>query len=359
MSLVSRTRTALITTSLACSSVLAQPANDACTSAEALSGFGTYGFNLNGSSTDGLADGLCLFAGQSQIENDVWYCWTAPESGPVVARTCGLTTLDTRIAIYDGCSCPTGSAILACNDDACGLQTIASFVAVSGQSYLVRVGLYDALDPNDPNGTTAGSFEMASALPAIVHGPVVRAETGSSYYLTAVANWSFSRARAQNLGGDLVTINDFDENEFIRTQVLQFDGADRRGWIGLTDQAAEGDFRWLTGEPVTFTNWSGGEPNNSGGVEDVVEMFGNGLWNDNREVPTAQVFGLVEVPAPAICPGDVDGDNDVDLTDLATLLSNFGVPSGATREQGDLDGDGDVDLTDLATLLANFGLTCA
>jgi hypothetical protein len=32
--------------------------------------------------------------------------------------------------------------------------------------------------------------------------------------------------------------------------------------------------------------------------------------------------------------------------------------SGASRESGDLDGDGDVDLSDLATLLANWGDVC-
>lgn len=56
------------------------------------------------------------------------------------------------------------------------------------------------------------------------------------------------------------------------------------------------------------------------------------------------------------CTGDVDGDGDVDLSDLALLLANFGTPSGATV--GDVDGDGDVDLSDLAVLLANFGMTC-
>jgi len=76
------------------------------------------------------------------------------------------------------------------------------------------------------------------------------------------------------------------------------------------------------------------------------------------------IQSTVSVAAPTISftvggvqqPGDVDGDGDVDLTDLATLLTNFGTPSGATRGMGDLDGDGDVDLTDLATLLSNFGL---
>ena len=61
---------------------------------------------------------------------------------------------------------------------------------------------------------------------------------------------------------------------------------------------------------------------------------------------------------PLPCPGDVNDDGAVNLTDLSTLLANFGVASGATQTQGDLDADTDVDLTDLATLLANFGTTC-
>ncbi len=58
------------------------------------------------------------------------------------------------------------------------------------------------------------------------------------------------------------------------------------------------------------------------------------------------------------CLTDTDGSGTVDLTDLATLLSNFG-NGGATAADGDSDGDGDVDLTDLANLLAEFGATCS
>ena len=56
------------------------------------------------------------------------------------------------------------------------------------------------------------------------------------------------------------------------------------------------------------------------------------------------------------CPADTDGDGDVDLSDLALLLSEFGQNGAALS--GDADGDGDVDLTDLAIVLGDFGQSC-
>lgn len=69
-------------------------------------------------------------------------------------------------------------------------------------------------------------------------------------------------------------------------------------------------------------------------------------------------LGAYEFVPPCDLAGDLDNDGDVDLTDLATLLSHFGAPSGMTHADGDTDGDGDVDLTDLASLLAVFGSSC-
>ncbi len=54
---------------------------------------------------------------------------------------------------------------------------------------------------------------------------------------------------------------------------------------------------------------------------------------------------------------DVDDDCDVDISDLANLLANFG-SAAASHNDGDTDFDGDVDLTDLANILGAFGVAC-
>lgn len=92
----------------------------------------------------------------------------------------------------------------------------------------------------------------------------------------------------------------------------------------------------------------------------IFEVINGGMGPSGDAFVDLAVDFVEDLIAPQPqCPGDVDGDGDVDLTDLASLLANFGVASGAARDDGDLDGDGDVDLTDLASLLGNFGSACA
>ena len=75
-----------------------------------------------------------------------------------------------------------------------------------------------------------------------------------------------------------------------------------------------------------------------------------------------------DCPLPGCGTSDIEpaggGDCDVDLTDLAVLLGNFGTTSGATKDDGDIEPspggvDGDVDLTDLAVMLGDFGTVCS
>lgn len=79
---------------------------------------------------------------------------------------------------------------------------------------------------------------------------------------------------------------------------------------------------------------------------------GIGLLRDHAAVNVAGP-GVSFVLLPL--PGDIDGDRDVDLTDLAQVLSLFGQFVGGGPGNGDFNCDGWVDLSDLSTLLSTFG----
>jgi hypothetical protein len=59
-------------------------------------------------------------------------------------------------------------------------------------------------------------------------------------------------------------------------------------FIGASDEVTEGTFLWADGTPFQLTNWTLGEPNDSGANEDCVEIVGatNGTWNDVPCAPT-------------------------------------------------------------------------
>jgi hypothetical protein len=80
------------------------------------------------------------------------------------------------------------------------------------------------------------------------------------------------------------------------------------------------------------------------------EGTGDKYFDANAEVYNA---AIKYYPFEQKVIGDLDGDGDVDLSDLATLLSDFGCTGGTCP--GDVDGDGDTDMADLAALLGNYG----
>ncbi|MCX6257930.1 MAG: choice-of-anchor D domain-containing protein [Bacteroidia bacterium] len=95
------------------------------------------------------------------------------------------------------------------------------------------------------------------------------------YYMSNYsANWWVANAACQAAGGHLVTISSTAENNY----VTNIPGGSK--WLGLTDQVTVGVWQWVTGEPVTYTNWNSGEPNNPG-AEDYTQSNVNGnMWNN-------------------------------------------------------------------------------
>ncbi|MFN6222184.1 MAG: bluetail domain-containing putative surface protein, partial [Dolichospermum sp.] len=121
---------------------------------------------------------------------------------------------------------------------------------------------------------------------------------GSQYTLTNLGTWQQAQAQAQSLGGNLVTVNNQAEQNWL---VSTF-GGNEQLWIGLTDEVTEGQFNWASNETSTYTNWFPGQPDNGGpqGEDYVVMNFGAaGQWNDypdpNILVPRTAFRGIIEI----------------------------------------------------------------
>jgi len=143
------------------------PANNLCDDAEVIIETGEFAFDNTFASTDGPAHAACDVhgSGQRQLTHDVWYSWTSPCTDTVYVRTCGLTEVDTRLAVYRGGLCPPSRQnLVACDDDLCGrdsdFQSMVRFEAAAGQSYLIRLGTY----PLATGGS--GSFEITCGPPS-------------------------------------------------------------------------------------------------------------------------------------------------------------------------------------------------
>ena len=112
------------------SPLLRAQGSDSCASAQPIAGTGVFAFDNSAATTDGTPNPACNFFGQNDITLDVWFAWTAPSSGYFRVNTCAQTSVDTKIAIYaGGCA----GSVIACNDDACFLQTGLLFPAIGGK----------------------------------------------------------------------------------------------------------------------------------------------------------------------------------------------------------------------------------
>jgi len=96
--------------------------------------------NLAFSTTEATFDG----PGHCMTSPNIWYLYTATCTGDAIVSLCG-SGYDTKLALYNGGECnPASSAIIECNDDACGWQSEITFEAIAGNQYLIEVGGFGA-----------------------------------------------------------------------------------------------------------------------------------------------------------------------------------------------------------------------
>ena len=91
---------------------------------------------------------------------------------------------------------------------------------------------------------------------------------GPANYLSAITD-------CQRRGGSLVTVQSQQEQDALYA-LTGSTGA----WIGLTDFLDEGQFSWVDGSPLTFTNFRAGQPNNANSNQHCTWIRPDGLWDD-------------------------------------------------------------------------------
>jgi hypothetical protein len=113
--------------------------NDECAGATPISAGSATAFTSICASTSAPA-----FSCAASGANDLWFSFTAPDSGLAAIDTCAGASFDTVIEVYSAC----GGATVGCNDNSAAAagctsgsgRSSVSWFATSGTNYFIRVG---------------------------------------------------------------------------------------------------------------------------------------------------------------------------------------------------------------------------
>ncbi|XP_067416507.1 CD209 antigen-like protein C isoform X3 [Emydura macquarii macquarii] len=97
------------------------------------------------------------------------------------------------------------------------------------------------------------------------------------FFSISTKSWSEAKEFCTNQGSHLVIVNSIQEHDFLSNGVIET----REYWLGLSDSAKEGEWRWLDGSLLSVKFWAKGEPNDVGDQgEDCGTLRFDGMWND-------------------------------------------------------------------------------
>ncbi len=131
---------------------------------------------------------------------------------------------------------------------------------------------------------------------------------GSHYYCSQQKHeWGISQALSLAEGGHLAVINSEGQNNWLAAKLMG-----TTAWIGLTDEQVEGQFAWVNNDPLGFTRWIPGQPDNGGFYnEDYTVMHPDGYWSDElgntkhefiMEIPCESIVQLSGPPSGSVFP---------------------------------------------------------
>jgi len=131
--------------------------------------------------------------------------------------------------------------------------------------------------------------------------PIFNPATGHYYDDVFAGTWFEAESQAVALGGHLVTINNAAEQQWL---VETYWGGSPyphvHYWIGLNDIDEEGNWKWISGDLDTYTNWASGNPLSEYDVAAISRLGStspSGIWYSTQT--TGHGFlpaGIAEFP---------------------------------------------------------------
>ena len=129
---------------------------------------------------------------------------------------------------------------------------------------------------------------------------------------TEPKTWKDAKKACQAIGGHLATSTSAEKNEFLASLA---DGA--TVWLGGTDAQEEGNWKWVTGEEWSYTNWYPGNPDNAyaeGQHYLVLNYKTKGKWDDSGAASTrGYICEFDYEPSIRIDPKDIPHEKLADL----------------------------------------------
>ena len=227
-------------------------------------------------------------SGNDILYKPVWFRWTCPEDDAYIFSTCNQAAFNTRIAIFEG-SCDLETTI-TCLDDTPGCGVFTTEIGLScegGTEYVVCIGSYA------PFLFGSGTLTIEPAQRILVREVAWTTDLGAPEDMIyeawepagGVTDWDGCLQDAAKNGDELVSITNAEENTVVAALFSGFSsGFQAFGLyqdLGSSDYSEPaGGWSFTNGDPLSFTNWSPGEPNDTGNVEHVGQIGASGAWND-------------------------------------------------------------------------------
>ena len=166
---------------------------------------------------------------------------------------------------------------------------------------VVSIGGLPAAGTTATEGLAAFQVQLSEELALdSVHVPVFHVFAGHTYLRSDdPQSWTAARSWAEGLGAHLVSITSAAEQDQLHRHFGNVDY-----WIGLNDIDTPGSFQWTSGEPLSYTHWAPGEPNQSN-FDAVYTRALDGWWHD---YPTGSSWwAIAELAQGSLPDGDGDG----------------------------------------------------